>query len=71
MKEESLIATEPAVVASGLAKALGNTHAVDDAERGLMHGTATAGQVAWVLITSAALVAVFAPLTMSLYRKRQ
>jgi ABC-2 type transport system permease protein len=41
------------------------------AERGLMHGTATAGEVAWVLITSAALVAVFAPLTMYLYRKRQ
>jgi ABC-2 type transport system permease protein len=41
------------------------------AERGLMHGTATAGDVAWVLMTSAALVAVFAPLTMYLYRKRQ
>jgi ABC-2 type transport system permease protein len=41
------------------------------AERGLMHGTATAGEVAWVLLASAALVAVFAPLTMYLYRKRQ
>jgi ABC-2 type transport system permease protein len=40
------------------------------AERGLMHGTATAGDVAWVLLASAALVAVFAPLTMCLYRNK-
>lgn len=40
------------------------------AERGLMHGTATAGQVGWVLIASVALIAVFAPLTMYLYRQR-
>jgi ABC-2 type transport system permease protein len=40
------------------------------AERGLMHGTATAGEVAWVLLASAALVAVFAPLTMHLYRSK-
>jgi ABC-2 type transport system permease protein len=38
------------------------------AERGLMNGTATAGQVIWVLTASAALTAVFAPLTMRLYR---
>jgi ABC-2 type transport system permease protein len=38
------------------------------AVRGLMHGTATPGQVAWVLVASAILVAVFAPLTMHLYR---
>jgi daunorubicin/doxorubicin transport system permease protein len=41
------------------------------AERGLMHGTATAGQVGSVLLASAALAAVFAPLTMRLYRNRQ
>jgi hypothetical protein len=29
-----------------------------------MSGTVTAGQVGWVLLASAALVAVFAPLTM-------
>jgi ABC-2 type transport system permease protein len=40
------------------------------AERGLMHGTATAGEVGWVLLASAALVAIFAPLTMYLYRNR-
>jgi len=41
------------------------------AVRGLMHGTATADQVGWVLLTSAALVAVFAPLTMHLYRNKR
>jgi len=40
------------------------------AERGLMHGTVTGGEVAWVLLASAVLVAVFAPLTMRLYRAR-
>jgi len=38
------------------------------AERTLMAGTATAGQVGWVLLASAALIAVFGPLTMHLYR---
>ncbi len=41
------------------------------AERGLMHGTAGATEIGWVLLTSAALTAVFAPLTMHLYRNRQ
>jgi ABC-2 type transport system permease protein len=41
------------------------------AVRGLMHGTATAGQIGWVLVTSGALVAVFAPLTMYLYRNKK
>ena len=40
------------------------------AERGLMAGTATAGQVGWVLAASAALTAIFAPLTMHLYRSK-
>ena len=40
------------------------------AERGLMNGTATAGQIIWVLTASAALTAVFAPLTMRLYRNK-
>jgi ABC-2 type transport system permease protein len=38
------------------------------ASRGLMAGTVTAGQVAWVLLASAALTAVFAPLTTRRYR---
>lgn len=37
------------------------------AARGLMHGTLEAGHVGWVLLWSAGLVAVFAPLTMRLY----
>jgi ABC-2 type transport system permease protein len=41
------------------------------AERNLMYGTASAGQVGWVLLASAALVAVFAPLTMWVYRNKQ
>jgi ABC-2 type transport system permease protein len=41
-----------------------------DATRGLMHGTATTGQVGGVLAASVALVAVFGPLTMRLYRTR-
>jgi ABC-2 type transport system permease protein len=40
------------------------------AERGLMAGTVTAAQVGWVLLASAALTAVFAPLTMRLYRNK-
>lgn len=40
------------------------------AERGLAHGTATAGDVVAVLLMSVTLVAVFAPLTMRLYRRR-
>jgi len=37
------------------------------AARGLMHGTSAAGDIGWVLLWSALLVAVFAPLTMRLY----
>jgi ABC-2 type transport system permease protein len=41
-----------------------------DTVRGLMHGTATSAQVGGVLLASAAIVAVFGPLTMRLYRTR-
>ena len=40
------------------------------AERGLMQGTVTAGQVLWVLGASAVLTALFAPVTTRLYRNR-
>jgi ABC-2 type transport system permease protein len=46
------------------------THVVT-ATRGLMHGTVTAGEVGWVLLASAALVAVFAPITMYLYGRKR
>jgi daunorubicin/doxorubicin transport system permease protein len=41
------------------------------AARGLMAGTATAGQVGWALAASAVLTTVFAPLTMHLYRGKR
>jgi ABC-2 type transport system permease protein len=41
------------------------------AARGLMHGTPVAGDVGWVLVSCAALVAVFGPLTAHLYRNKQ
>ncbi|WP_430791442.1 ABC transporter permease [Virgibacillus flavescens] len=41
------------------------------AVRGLMHGTVTAEQIGWVLLASAILTAVFAPLTMYLYRNKR
>ena len=37
------------------------------AERGLMHGTAAGSDILWVLAWSAALIVVFAPITMRLY----
>jgi ABC-2 type transport system permease protein len=40
------------------------------ASRGLMEGTAAAGDIAIVLATAAALTAIFAPLTTRLYRSR-
>jgi ABC-2 type transport system permease protein len=41
------------------------------AARGLLAGTATAGQLGWVLAASAALTAIFAPLTTHLYRNQR
>jgi ABC-2 type transport system permease protein len=38
--------------------------------RDLMHGTASAGDIAWVLVAAGALVVVFGPLTMHLYRSK-
>ncbi|UNX53838.1 ABC transporter permease [Georgenia sp. TF02-10] len=40
------------------------------AVRGLMGGTATFADVAWVLVAAAAMTAVFAPITMRIYRNR-
>lgn len=46
------------------------THLVT-AVRGLMSGTAMMGQIGWLLLSCAILIAVFAPLTMYLYRNRR
>ena len=40
------------------------------ATRGLMHGETVTGEIGMVLVVSAALVAVFGPLTMHVYRKK-
>jgi ABC-2 type transport system permease protein len=40
------------------------------AVRGVMGGTAALGDVAWVLVVAVALVVVFGPLTMRLYRRK-
>ena len=46
------------------------THLVT-AVRGLMSGTVMMGQIGWLLLSCATLIAVFAPLTMYLYRNRK
>jgi ABC-2 type transport system permease protein len=42
-----------------------------DASRGLMHGTAVASDVLWVLIASAVIVAVAAPIAMRMYHQER
>lgn len=42
-----------------------------NASRGLMHGDVAGGEVLWVLLWSAGLVLVFAPLTMRLYNSER
>ncbi|WP_067842018.1 ABC transporter permease [Amphibacillus sediminis] len=42
-----------------------------DAVRGLMHGIASGQDVLWVLLSSAILIVIFAPLTMYLYRNKK
>ena len=46
------------------------THLVT-AVRGLMSGTVMMGQIGWLLLSCAILIAVFAPITMYLYRNRK
>jgi ABC-2 type transport system permease protein len=41
------------------------------ASRGLMHGTAAAGDVLAVLLASAVIVLIAAPIAMRLYRKER
>jgi ABC-2 type transport system permease protein len=41
------------------------------AARGLMHGTVPVREVVWVLLASAVLTALFAPLTLYLYRNKR
>ena len=41
------------------------------ASRGLMHGTDVLGEVAWVLVASALITAVFAPIAMRMYNRER
>lgn len=42
-----------------------------DAVRGCMYGTITASEVGWVLLASAIILVIFAPLTMYLYKNKK
>jgi ABC-2 type transport system permease protein len=42
-----------------------------DASRGLMHGNVRAGDVVWVLVASAVVTAVFAPIAMRMYHRER
>ena len=42
-----------------------------NASRGLMHGNVAVSNVVWVLVASAAITAVFAPLAMRMYHKER
>jgi ABC-2 type transport system permease protein len=46
------------------------THLVS-AIRGLMSGTVVAGEIGWVLLASALIVAIFSPLAMYFYRRKK
>jgi ABC-2 type transport system permease protein len=46
------------------------TH-LTDASRGLMHGTGAGSSIGWVLLWSAALFVIFAPLTMRAYNQER
>lgn len=42
-----------------------------NASRGLMHGTTVASDVMWVLVASAVITAIFAPIAMRMYHKER
>jgi ABC-2 type transport system permease protein len=42
-----------------------------DASRGLMHGTDVAGEVVWVVVASAVIVAISAPIAMRMYHQER
>lgn len=68
----SNIFVDPATMPSWLQTAVGFNPitVLVTAVRGLMDGAATASHIGWVLVVCAALIAVFGPLTMRLYRNK-
>jgi len=68
----SNVFVEPATMASWLRSVTDLnpvTHLVT-ASRSLMQGRSASGEIGWVLLACSALIAVFGPLTMWLYRRR-
>jgi ABC-2 type transport system permease protein len=72
----SFVVQSPLVFATNVSSSRGRCRAgctrnpvslLATAVRHLMHGTASGAEVGWVLIASAAISAVFAPVTMRLY----
>lgn len=69
----SNIFVDPETMPSGLqtwAQSINPVSYLVTGVRELMYGTATLGDITWVLIVSAILTAVLAPITMRLYRTR-
>jgi ABC-2 type transport system permease protein len=69
----SNVFVDPATLPSGLRTFVDVnpvTHLVT-AVRGLMHGDPVGSDIVWVLVTCCALVAVFGPVTMRLYRRER
>lgn len=69
----SNIFVDPATMPGWLETAVGYnpvTH-LTNASRGLMHGGARFADIAWVLIASGVIVAIFAPLAMRMYRRER
>jgi ABC-2 type transport system permease protein len=69
----SNVFVDPKTMPGGLQTAVSYnpvTHLVS-AIRDLMAGTVPAGHIAWLLVGCAALIAVFAPITMRLYRNKE
>jgi ABC-2 type transport system permease protein len=69
----SSIFVDPATMPGWLQTAVGYnpvTHLVN-ASRGLMHGGVAAGDVVWVLASSAVIVAIFAPLALRMYHRER
>jgi ABC-2 type transport system permease protein len=69
----SNIFVDPATMPGWLRTAVGFnpvTHLVD-ASRGFMHGGVVAGDVLYVIAASAVVVAIFAPLSLRMYRKER
>ncbi len=63
---------DPSTMPSGLARVVEAnpvSHLIT-AIRGLMYGTPEASQLLWVLVAAAVITAVFAPITMHLYRQK-